>query len=159
MRRLLFCGVVLVFSLTWIAAQTRPATPIKGVWRFGEIVNPQGEENPNPEPALYMFTARHYSFVRVRARRPTYTGPDVTDAQRVEMWGPYSATSGTYDIRGNVLTIYPVVAKNPSFMTEGKFMRFEVTEEGHDIWIRAIESDAGPISSDIANRVRLVRLE
>jgi hypothetical protein len=52
-----------------------------------------------------------------------------------------------------------MVAKNPGFMDPGSVTTFELTKEGNDLWIQATSSDAGPIASSSANRVRLVRLE
>jgi hypothetical protein len=86
-------------------------------------------------------------------------GSNVTDVQRLEMWQPFSATAGTYDLGANEFTIRPMVAKNPGFMDPGSFTTFELTTAGTDIWIRATKADTGSISPANANRVRLVRLE
>ena len=75
------------------------------------------------------------------------------------MWEPFSATSGTYELGEGEFTIRPLVAKNPGFMAPGSFMTFEMTAEGEDTWIRAKQTNAGPIPIANANRVRLVRLE
>lgn len=91
--------------------------------------------------------------------RPNYTGQNVTDAQRLEMWQPFSATAGTYDVGASEFTIRPMVAKNPGVMEPGSFTTFEVTTEGKDMWIRATKADTGPISPTNANRARLIRLE
>ncbi len=154
-------AAALALTLGSIELQSQPANPLVGVWKVAEIVSPQGEKNPNPQPTIYIFTARHYSHVSVTSTkpRPNYTGPNVTDAQRLEMWQPFSATAGTYEVRGDALTIRPLVAKNPGFMDGGTFMTFDLTREGNDIWIRATQSQMRSISSTDANRVRLVRLE
>ena len=110
---------------------------------------------------MYIFTARHYSHVSVTSKspRPNYAGPNVTDFERVQMWEPFSATSGTYELREGEFTIRPLVAKNPGFMAPGSFMTFEMTAEGENIWIRAKQTHTCPIPSANANRVKLVRLE
>jgi hypothetical protein len=125
------------------------------------IVSPQGQKNSSPQPTIYIFTARHYSHVSVTSEkpRPNYTGAAVTDAQRVEMWQPFSATAGTYEVRAKELTIRPMVAKNPGFMDARSFTTFELTMEDTSIWIRATNANAGPSAPTDANRVRLVRLE
>lgn len=137
------------------------AHPLVGVWKVAEIASPQGNGNSNPQPTVYIFTARHYSHVSVTSAtpRPNYTGPAVTDAQRVEMWQPFSATAGTYEVRGETLTMRPLVAKNPGFMAGGTFMTFDFVQEGRDIWIQPTRSQLRSFSSADANRVRLVRLE
>ena len=161
MRRAWIAAAALALSLGSGGLQSQSRNPLVGVWTVAEIVSPQGEGNRNPQPTVYIFTARHYSHVSVTSTmpRPTYTGPNVTDAQMVEMWQPFSATAGTYEVRGNELTIRPMVAKNPGFMNRRSFTTFALTVEGKDMWIRATQADSGPIPSASANRVRLVRLE
>ena len=161
MRTVWIGAVVLAITLTSIRLQSQSANPLVGVWKVAEIVSPQGEKNSNPQPTIYIFTGRHYSHVSVTSTkpRPNYTGLNVTDAQRAEMWQPFSATAGTYELRANEFTIRPMVAKNPGFMDSGSFTTFELTMEGKDIWIQAAQADTGSISPTIANRVRLVRLE
>jgi hypothetical protein len=161
MRRMWISAAAMALSLGAIGVESQSANPLVGVWRVAEIEAPQGETNSNPQPTLYLFTARHYSHVSVTSTtpRPNYTGPDVTDTQRVEMWQPFSATAGTYEVRGNEFTIRPIVAKNPGFMTGGGLFTFELTREGQDVWIRASQDAGGPIPRANANRVKLVRLE
>ena len=75
------------------------------------------------------------------------------------MWGPFSGTSGTYELPGNLFTIRPIVAKNPGFMGAPNFTMLALTLDGEDIWIRVTGSPAGPIPSANANRANLVRVE
>ena len=161
MRIVWIGAALLALTLASIGMQSQSSTPLVGAWRVAEIVSPSGEKNSNPQPTIYIFARRHYSHVSVTSAklRPNYTGPNVTDAQRIEMWQPFSATAGTYDLDANEFTIRPMVAKNPGFMNPESFTTFELTTEGKDTWIRATKADTGPISPTIANRVRLVRLE
>jgi hypothetical protein len=161
MRRAWIVAAAMALSLASTGLEGQSANPLVGVWRVGEIEAPQGEKNTNPQPTLYIFTARHYSHVSVTSStpRPNYTGPNVTDAQRVEMWQPFSATAGTYEVRGNEFTIRPIVAKNPGFVAGGGFFTFEFTREGKDVWIRASQDGGGPIPRATTNRVKLIRLE
>ncbi len=158
MKKTLLYAAILVLGL---AAAAAPAPSLVGVWKVTEIVHPQGERNLSPQPTVYTFTARHYSHVSVTSKRPrpNHTGPSATDSERVEMWGPFSATAGTYELGEGEFTVRPIVAKNPGFMVAGSFMTFELTPEGEDIWIRAKRSNTGPIPREHAYRVRLIRLE
>lgn len=153
--------LVLALTLTSASLESQPVNVLVGVWKVAEIVSPQGQRNSNPQPTVYLFTARHYSHVSVTSLepRPNYTGANVTDAQRLEMWQPFTATAGTYELRAKELTIRPMVAKNPGFMGPESFTTFELTIENSDIWIRATNANAGAITAGVANRVRLVRLE
>ena len=160
--RIVWIGTTVVaLILASIRLESQPALQLKGVWRVAEIVPPAGAAQANPQPTMYLFTGGHYSHVSVTSPtpRPSYTGPNLTETQRLEMWEPFSATAGTYDVRGNQFTIRPIVAKNPAFMGPGRFTTFEVVAEGNDIWIRATAGPGGPIPPAAANRVRLVRLE
>lgn len=161
MRSAWIMAAALALGFLSIGVQGQSANPLVGVWKVGEIEAPQGERDTSPQPTLYIFTARHYSHVSVTSSspRPNYTGPNVTDAQRVEMWQPFSATAGTYEVRGNEFTIRPIVAKNPGFMAGGGFFTFELTREGQDVWIRASRDASGPVPRANANRVKLVRQE
>jgi hypothetical protein len=159
--RIVWIGALLALTLGSNGLHSQPSNPLVGAWRVAEIVSPSGDKNSNPQPTIYIFTRRHYSHVSVTSAqpRPNYTGPNVSDAQRVEMWQSFSATAGIYDFNANEFTIRPTVAKNPGFMDPGSFTTFELTTESKDIWIRATKANTGSISPTNANRVRLVRLE
>ena len=161
MPKLLVAALALAATLAPVVGEGQPAGTLVGVWRVAEIASPQGATNTSPQPTLYIFTARHYSHVSVTssAPRPHYTGPAVTDAQRVQMWQPFSATAGTYELKGSQLTLRPMVAKNPGFMGADSFMTLELTWDGNDVWIRPTQSDRRSLSSSEGNRVRLSRLE
>ncbi len=159
--RTVWIGTVLAVTMVSFGLHSQSQNPLVGVWKVAETVSPQGEKNSSPQPTIYIFAERHYSHVSVTSAkpRPNYTGPNVTEAQLLEMWQPFSATAGMYDVRANELTIRPMVAKNPAFMQTGSFTTFELSREGKDIWIRATKANSGPISPATANRVRLTRLE
>lgn len=142
-------------------AAAQSENPLFGVWEVAEIVAPDGSSNSDPQPTVYTFMSQHYSHVSVTSAtpRPFHAGANMTDAQKLEMWEPFSATAGTYDLGEGEFTIRPIVAKNPGFMTEGSFTTFEFTIEDGDLWIRASGSPGGPIPQAFANRVRLVRVE
>ena len=155
---------ITITLLTVIIASPRlgsQSNPLVGAWKVAEIVSPAGQSLSNPQPTMYLFTARHYSHVSVTSStpRPIHAGPNLTERQRLDMWEPFSATAGVYESSGSRFTIRPIVAKNPSFMQPGSFTTFEFRGEGQDLWIRAIEGSGGPIPLETANRVRLVRIE
>jgi len=161
MRSAWIVAAAMALGSASVGVKGQGAHPLVGVWKVAEIEAPQGEKDTNPQPTLYIFTARHYSHVSVTSSspRPNYTGPNVTDAQRVAMWQPFSATAGTYEVSGSDLTIRPIVAKNPGFMASRGFFTFEFSLEGPDVWLRASRDAAGVIPRANANRVKLVRQE
>ena len=110
--------------------QAKPSTSpsIQGVWKITELVRTgaNATRNSNPQPSLYIFTARHYSIISVngtqpRPQVPAFKNPDKpTDAEKLatyDMWQPFAANSGTYEIKGTTLTRRPLVAKNVGVMT------------------------------------------
>ena len=122
-------GVVVVSADVGFG-QAKPSTnpSIQGVWKITELVRTgaNATKNSNPQPSVYIFTARHYSIMSIngtqaRAAVPAFKNPDKpTDAEKLatyEMWEPVTANSGTYEIKGTTLTRRPLVAKNVGVMT------------------------------------------
>jgi hypothetical protein len=116
--------LVLAASLS-ISAQS---PSLKGVWRVVEFTGADGKVNAKPEPGLYIFTDRHYSIQRVTEPRTAF--PDKpTDKDIAAAFGPYTANSGTYQVKGTQLMTQPIVAKNPNVMM-GKGQTSEIKMEG-----------------------------
>ena len=98
---------------------------IQGVWRMTEreTKGPNAGINKNLQPNLYIFTRGHYSIVSVTSDKPRPNQPqDLAKATAAELnatWGPFVAHSGTYEVKGEILTLRPIVAKNPTVMTPG----------------------------------------
>src|SRR5262249_24988253 len=48
-----------------LPAQSRPT--VQGAWRLAEVrtTGPAASSNANPQPSLYLFSAKHYSITRV----------------------------------------------------------------------------------------------
>jgi hypothetical protein len=117
MKRILaFCvclAVLLVSSTSNVAAQSQ----LEGVWKLEA-----------PQRVLWIFTNKHYSFMVVGSRPDL--PPNATDAQKAATWEPFGANSGTYDIKGTILTTHPEVAKNPGVMSPGYFNVYDFTVEG-----------------------------
>jgi hypothetical protein len=125
----LIVGVVVTILAT--AVGTAQTGTLRGAWRVVEATNADGQVNSQPEPGLYVFTDRHYSIMRVMAARGPYPEKP-TDKDKVAAFDPFVANSGTYEIKGDQLTIRPMVAKNPNVMT-GKGTTSTVKFEGKDV--------------------------
>src|SRR5438105_5476482 len=105
-------------------AQSRPASQstLQGVWRVTAVTTtgPNASTNSQPQPGLYIFTAKHYSIVRVNGAKPRPDVPaDIDKATADELravWDPFTANAGTYEVAGGNLTTRPMVAKNPGVM-------------------------------------------
>ena len=112
-----------------VFAQTN-TSPIDGVWRITEIVttgaNPQNIASP--QPSLVIFTRGHYSWLNVNGTTPrkqraaAATPGKLTDAEKVaayDEWQPFTANTGTFEVKGSTLTRRPMVAKNVGPMAPG----------------------------------------
>ena len=64
MRRVI-SAAAMALGLATMGVQSQSANALIGVWKVAEIEAPQGAANSNPQPTLYVFTARHYSHVSV----------------------------------------------------------------------------------------------
>ena len=114
-----------------LLSQSRAASQptIQGVWRVTEITTtgPNASKNSSPQPSLYIYTAKHYSLIRIngttaRPDLPTDQVAKATAAQLLAVYGPVlSAQAGTYELAGGKLTARAIVAKGTAPMTPGAF--------------------------------------
>jgi len=146
-----------------IAGQTKSQS-IQGVWQAVEVtipgVTPQTITIPEPRPNLTVLTARHYSRVQVEAEGPRPVIADVAKATADELravWGPFTAEAGTYEIAGNLITMWPVAAKNPAAMAAGAFTTWSYRLESNTLWVTAERNQKGPIANPVT--VKCVRAE
>ena len=116
---------VLVVGASMVGQSQSPS--LQGAWRVTEVVVTGGNPSANktPQPGLYLFTKQHYSIIVVNGTSPrkSFTAPadpnKLTDAEkmaRYDAWDAFTANSGTYEVKGSILTTKPLVAKNPSVM-------------------------------------------
>jgi hypothetical protein len=127
---------------------------IQGVWRITEVTTtgPKASTNKSPQPSLYIFTARHYSLIRVNG---TTARPDLpldqqataTAAQLLAVWAPLTAQSGTYEVAGGKLTTRPLVAKNTFAMASGVFSTASYKLDGKTLTITQERNQTGPVAN------------
>jgi hypothetical protein len=166
MRRSIGAVVVVLLVLGgWVNTQSQSPS-LEGAWRVSEVVvtGANAATNKTPQPALYLFTKKHYSILAVQgteARKPfaTATDPDkLTDAEkmaRFEAWNRFTANSGTYEVKGSTLTTTPLVAKNPSAM-QGRGQAREFKLAGSTLTLISKSAEGQPASE---TRTTLTRVE
>jgi hypothetical protein len=135
---------------------------IQGVWQVVEVTmtGPEARTIRQIQPNLTIITARHYSRIEVHAEsRPIPA--DLTRASADELravWGPFFGEAGTYDVTGgNLITLRPIVAKNPSAMAPGSFNTYSYKLDGDTLWVTARRNQNGPIANPVT--VKAVRAE
>ncbi len=162
MKRIL--GIVICISVL-IALATAPIagaqSKLEGVWKMMEVTTsgPNARTFTDLQPGLYIFTKKHYSIMYVSSDKPRPELPEqnATDAQKASAWGPFTANSGTYEIKGTTLTLRPIVAKNPNYMTPGKFGVFEFKLDSNTLLLTQKATNNGPVSNPA--QVKLLRIE
>jgi hypothetical protein len=163
MNRLLFLllGVGAVTSHE-LAAQPTSGS-LQGVWQVVEVTvtgpTPQTITIPEPRPNLTILTAKHYSRVEIHAEGPRPMLSDVTKASADELraaWGPFVGEAGTYEVSGNLITMRPIVAKNPAAMAPGAFTTWTYELTGETLRVTAKGNHNGPVANPVTVKARRV---
>ena len=138
--------------------------PLQGVWRVVEvrIMGPNARTvTTHPEPNLTILTAGYYSRAELHADGPRSAPADVARASADELraaWGPFVGEAGTYELAdGHLMTMRPVVAKNPAAMAPGSFKTYSYTLAADTLWVTAERDQNGAVANPV--RVKAVRVE
>jgi hypothetical protein len=133
--RAVLAGIVAVCLSAACDAETE--SPLVGVWRAAEVQvqDTVGAVFFEP-PSLFIFTPTHYSMMRVVGLlpRPTTTGVDLTEPQKITAYDTFLANSGTYAVAGDTVTTQPIVSKHPNFMGGGGD-RLQFRTAGDTLWL------------------------
>jgi hypothetical protein len=117
-----FSSLLVPLLLTVVSVGVQPpASSFEGVWKRVEESYAAPDTSwaiREPQPSLYIFTKRHYSMMYVLGARPRtlFAGPGPTGAEKVAAYDRFRASAGTYELRGPLLIIHPVVARSPDYM-------------------------------------------
>jgi hypothetical protein len=144
-----------------LSGASKPGS-IQGSWRTIEVTipGPNGRTVTSVQPNLTILTNKHYSRVEVHSDAPRPVVADAAHASAEELraaWGPFVAEAGTYEISGNIITMRPIVAKNPAAMVAGAYSTFAFRLAGDTIWITPKSTDKGQVAD--AFTVKAVRVE
>ena len=164
MTRFLFLGLTAAFlAIQQTEAQSKRPS-IQGVWQTVEVtITGPGARTiriAEPRPNLIILTARHYSQIHDDAERPRPILANVTKASADELraaWGGFAGDGGTYEVTGSVMTLRPVVAKNPAAMTPGAFISYSYTLDGDTLRVTQQRDQNGPFVNPVT--FKAVRVE
>ena len=165
MKRLfaVLSSIALLTSID-IAAQSKRGS-LQGVWQTVEVtVTGPGARTitiPEPRPNLIIITAKYYSRVEDHSEGPRPILANVAKASADELravWDPFIGEAGTYEVTaGNVMTMRPLVAKNPAAMAPGSFSTYSYKLDGDTLWVTFQKNQNGPIVNPVT--VKAVRVE
>ena len=161
-KLLVMLFTIVVLTSTDVAGQPK-GTSIQGVWRVVEVTmtGPAARTISQIQPNLTIITARHYSRIEVQTERPRPILTDLTTASADELrtvWGPFYGEAGTYDLtNGNMITLRPIVAKNPATMVPESFSTYSYKLDGDTLWVTIVKNQNGPVTNPVT--IKAVRAE
>jgi len=127
------------------------ATSLEGAWVVTSWTDADGNTNDDPQPALYIFTATHYSIMIAQGDEPRsrWEGDDMTDGEKVGAYDTFVANSGRYEVEGNQLTTHAFVAKNPNYMGDWpeNDATYEFERDGDKLMIKSLTFAIGSTST------------
>jgi hypothetical protein len=92
-----------------------PLKPLKGVWRAVEVIHGAAAVTIRPGPNLAIFADR--VDVHTEKPRPVLANAGAASAEELrDVWGPVVAEAETYELTNHLITLQPIVAKNPAAM-------------------------------------------
>jgi hypothetical protein len=131
--------------------------PIVGVWRVVDYT--AAGRTSHPQPGFWIFTTKYYAMVmdtKDDVKRPDIADPDQATAQQLlATWGPFAAQFGTYETKGDVLTLNILAAKNPDLVGTRRLQRFNVNAK--TLTTEALFVDGKPMSKPVT--LKLERAE
>ncbi len=144
-------------------------SPLEGAWSVASIsvTGPDSAANTAVQPALFLFGDKHYSMMRVTGNQPrTLAATDnPTDPEKLAAYDSFIANTGTYEVADSTLTIHPVVARSPNYMSGGSD-KYQFRVSGDTLWLSNTGADirtsiggqlVGPTGTPNATMLVLVR--
>lgn len=121
-----------------------PEPPLEGAWSIVSIrvTGPDSAANTTVQPSVYLFGDRHYSMMRVTGNQPRTLAANysATDAERLAAHNSFVANAGTYEVADSTLTIHPIVARSPNFMSGGSD-KYHFRVSGDTLWLSNTGAD------------------
>jgi hypothetical protein len=134
---------------------------IKGVWQVVEITTtgPNASTNSSPQPGLWIFTDKHYTYMTVNTDKPRPVVPaaKMTDKDRADAYRGFVASGGTYEIKGDQITMKVFVARSPETMRSGSVFGNTYKLDGKVLTVTRTSSMNEPVANP--STTKLVRLE
>lgn len=149
-------------GLSGAALSSYRSPSIEGVWQAVEVTTTgPGARTIRPvAPNLSIITAKHYSHIEIHSDAPRPVLTDMAKASADELrqvWGPFMAEAGNYDLARGVFTTHAVVAKNPVTMTKESFTSYSYRLAGDTLWLTTQRTERG--QSPNPSTIKLVRVE
>lgn len=129
-------------------AQETNAPTIKGAWEMTnyEYKDADTTETWKPYKSLYLYTDKHYSVEIATEERPSWAelaeGEERSSEDIRNAYQGLISNSGTYEIQGDSLITYAVIAKSPNYMNDNPRRARHITIKENEIVFSGVEDDA-----------------
>jgi len=125
---------------------------VAGAWRLDEIktTGADGKTAKFSQPNLYLFTKGHFSVIRIEGDKPRSTDnwTTMTQEQLIDTFiKQFTASGGTYDMKGVTLTMKTTIAKSPGFMARANWISYTVNINGQTMTLTGTATNEGPIKN------------
>ena len=170
MFRILNGLVLLALCTITIFAQTSTKQSIEGAWKVSEIVvtGTDASTVTSPQPGLVIFAKKYYSMMWIPGDQPRslFKANPPTNEEKIAAYDSFVANSGTYELSADTLTLYPMVARSPNFMTGGQTATYQVKIDAKTLSLTATnpgapraQAPAAPAGSTNNTTLKLTRVE
>ncbi|HSL70228.1 MAG TPA: hypothetical protein VK864_08285 [Longimicrobiales bacterium] len=162
MNRLLLVCLAAVVASSDVSAQARSTGPggLRGAWSLIEHATTGSDAaiDRDPQPGLYIFTERHYSFTRVTGAEPRYEVENLLTARADDLRNllRFAAQSGTYELSGNELRLRRTAALDVGSMAPGNSAVYAVRLQGDTVWLTTKQHNGNPIKNPATFKLRRV---
>src|SRR4051812_19502060 len=118
---------VLGLFVILVLSGSASAQKVAGAWRLDEVktTGTDGKTSNFSQPNIYLFTKGHFSIIRIEGDKPRSTEPwmSMTQDQLIDAYiKQFTASGGTYEMKGSTLTMKTTIAKNPAFMARANWI-------------------------------------
>ena len=141
-------GTVVILVLSGFAS----AQDVAGAWRLDEATmpGPEGKVAKFTNPNIYLFTKGHFSIIRIEGDKPRSTDDwgKMTREQVIDTYiKQFTASGGTYEMKGSTLTMKTTIAKSPGFMARANWITYTVAINGSTMTLTGTATNEGPIKN------------
>jgi hypothetical protein len=125
-------AIVLSASVAYVQTQQGAANPLVGVWRLQETTGANATREPTMR-GLHIFTKQHYSTVRLAESAPNVPAGKLSDAQKAALFDALTVDTGSYEVKGNIMTRHSIASKTPATAATAPITEFKV--EGNQLYL------------------------
>jgi lipocalin-like protein len=135
-----FRAVLVAVILAAAAVNTFAADPkLDGAYKYVSTTFPGGSQTEADAKGMIVVHGKYMAFVRSGVGRKTWTQEEPKEDREKKIIAAYqglSATTGTFEVQGNVITLQQVAHASPSSM--GNTAKWEYKLEGNSLTLKPV---------------------